>query len=108
MLMQMMSAGAMGGRHIVVDCPRARRRTPRRRRALVLHAMVIAVAFGSAFTVALLSGGRWLLASWAAAARAYAALHIRTWCFAALSGCGLQLACQCHPRHPAIWPCRRS
>jgi putative MATE family efflux protein len=60
MLMQMMSAGAMGGgiasaiaralgggRHADAD-------------ALVLHALAIAVVFGLAFTVALLTGGRWL------------------------------------------------
>jgi putative MATE family efflux protein len=60
MLMQMMSAGAMGGgiasaiaralgggRHADAD-------------ALVLHALAVAVAFGLAFTVALLTGGRWL------------------------------------------------
>jgi len=60
MLMQMMSAGAMGGgissaiaralgggRHDDAD-------------ALVLHALAIAVVFGLAFMVALLGGGRWL------------------------------------------------
>jgi putative MATE family efflux protein len=60
MLMQMMSAGAVGGgiasavaralgggRHADAD-------------ALVLHALAIAVVFGLAFTAALLPGGRWL------------------------------------------------
>jgi putative MATE family efflux protein len=62
MLMQMMSAGAMGGgissaiaralganRHADAD-------------ALVLHALVIALVFGVAFTVLLLAGGPWLYA----------------------------------------------
>src|SRR5580700_6688760 len=62
MLMQMMSAGAMGGgissaiaralganRHADTD-------------ALVLHALVIALVFGVAFTVLLLAGGPWLYA----------------------------------------------
>ena len=60
MLMQMMSAGAMGGG---ISSSIARALGAGRRAdadALVLHAMVIAVAFGLAFTVALLSGGRWL------------------------------------------------
>ncbi len=60
MLMQMMSAGAMGGgissaiaralganRHADAD-------------ALVLHALVIALVFGVTFTVLLLAGGPWL------------------------------------------------
>ena len=60
MLMQMMSAGAMGGgissaiaralganRHADAD-------------ALVLHALVIALLFGVTFTVLLLAGGPWL------------------------------------------------
>lgn len=63
MLMQMMSAGAMGGgissavaralgggRHADAD-------------ALALHALVIALVFGLIFTIALLAGGRWLYAS---------------------------------------------
>src|SRR5258706_11523259 len=60
MLMQMMSAGAMGGG---ISSSIARALGAGRRAdadALVLHAMVIAVAFGLVFTVALLGGGRWL------------------------------------------------
>ncbi len=60
MLMQMMSAGAMGGgiSSSIARALGAGRRTDAD--ALVLHAMVIAVAFGLVFTVGLLSGGRWL------------------------------------------------
>src|ERR1700741_4307122 len=60
MLMQMMSAGAMGGG---ISSAIARALGAGRRAeadALVLHALVIAVIFGLAFTAALLSGGRWL------------------------------------------------
>src|SRR6516162_3170070 len=57
MLMQMMSAGAMGGG---ISSAIARALGAGRRAdadALVLHAMVIALAFGFAFTAALLPGG---------------------------------------------------
>jgi putative MATE family efflux protein len=60
MLMQMMSAGAMGGG---ISSAIARALGAGRRAdadALVLHALLIAVVFGFAFMVALLGGGRWL------------------------------------------------
>src|SRR5262245_50201455 len=60
MLMQMMSAGAMGGG---ISSAIARALGGGRRAdadALVVHALVIAVTFGLAFTVAVLGGGRWL------------------------------------------------
>jgi putative MATE family efflux protein len=60
MLMQMMSAGAMGGG---ISSAIARALGSGRRidaDALALHALTIAVVFGLAFTVAALSGGRWL------------------------------------------------
>jgi len=60
MLMQMMSAGAMGGG---ISSAIARALGAGRRDdadALVLHALAIAVVFGLAFMVALLGGGRWL------------------------------------------------
>jgi putative MATE family efflux protein len=60
MLMQMMSAGAMGGG---ISSAIARALGSGRRAdadALVLHALAIAVVFGLAFMAALLSGGRWL------------------------------------------------
>jgi len=60
MLMQMMSAGAMGGG---ISSAIARALGGGRRGdadLLVLHALVIAVAFGLGFTLAALGGGRWL------------------------------------------------
>jgi putative MATE family efflux protein len=60
MLMQMMSAGAMGGG---ISSAIARALGSNRRddaNALALHATVIAIVFGLAFTIALLLGGRWL------------------------------------------------
>src|SRR3984957_18054842 len=63
MLMQMMSAGAMGGG---ISSAIARALGAGRRDdadALTLHALVIALAFGLAFTVTVLPGGRWLYAA---------------------------------------------
>jgi putative MATE family efflux protein len=63
MLMQMMSAGAMGGG---ISSAIARALGAGRRAdadALALHALVIALVFGLAFTVSLLLGGRWLYAA---------------------------------------------
>src|SRR6516165_11206400 len=60
MLMQMMSAGAMGGG---ISSAIARAFGSGRRRdagALALHALAIAVVFGIAFTFTVLAGGRWL------------------------------------------------
>jgi putative MATE family efflux protein len=60
MLMQMMSAGAMGGG---ISSAIARALGGGRRAdadALALHAVAIALVFGLTFTVALLFGGRWL------------------------------------------------
>jgi len=60
MLMQMMSAGAMGGG---MSSAIARALGGGRRAdadALALHALVIALVFGLTFTIALLLGGRWL------------------------------------------------
>ncbi len=60
MLMQMMSAGAMGGG---ISSAIARALGGGRRadaNALALHAVAIALGFGLAFTVGLLGGGRWL------------------------------------------------
>src|SRR6266446_8964067 len=60
MLMQMMSAGAMGGgiSSAIARALGAGRRADAN--ALVLHAVVIALAFGLAFMLAVLGGGRWL------------------------------------------------
>ncbi|HEX3505918.1 MAG TPA: MATE family efflux transporter [Xanthobacteraceae bacterium] len=63
MLMQMMSAGAMGGG---MSSAIARALGGGRRadaNALALHALVIALLFGLTFTVALLLGGPWLYAT---------------------------------------------
>src|SRR3989475_8405414 len=60
MLMQMMSAGAVGGG---ISSAIARALGAGRRAdadALVVHALVIAVAFGLLFMLAMLRGGRWL------------------------------------------------
>ena len=62
MLMQMTSAGAMGGgiASSIARALGAGRRADAD--ALVLHACVIALGFGVAFSLALLLGGRWLYA----------------------------------------------
>lgn len=60
MLMQMMSAGAMGGG---ISSAIARALGGGRRAdadALVIHALAIAVGFGLAFTLVVLGGGRWI------------------------------------------------
>jgi MATE family, multidrug efflux pump len=58
--MQMMSAGAMGGgiSSAIARALGAGRRTDAN--ALVLHALAIAVIFGSVFMLAVLGGGQWL------------------------------------------------
>ncbi|MES2402288.1 MAG: MATE family efflux transporter [Pseudomonadota bacterium] len=62
MLMQMTSAGAMGG-GIASSIARALGAGRREDAdALVLHAMVIALGFGVVFSLVLLTGGRWLYA----------------------------------------------
>jgi len=60
MLMQMMSAGAVGGgiSSAVARALGARRRADAD--ALVIHALAIAVGFGLLFTGVVLGGGRWL------------------------------------------------
>jgi MATE family, multidrug efflux pump len=63
MLMQMMSAGAMGG-GISSAIARALGRGSRADAdALAVHALVIGLIFGLTFTVVLLLGGRWLYAA---------------------------------------------
>ena len=73
MLMQMMSAGAMGGG---ISSAIARALGAGRRAdadALALHALVIALVFGLAFTAALLAGGRSLYAAMGGSGTALAA-----------------------------------
>ncbi len=63
MLMQMMSAGGMGGgiSSAIARALGAGRRADAN--ALVLHALVIAIVFGLAFTIGLLTGGHFLYAA---------------------------------------------
>ncbi|MGH6673087.1 MAG: MATE family efflux transporter [Xanthobacteraceae bacterium] len=61
MLMQMMSAGAMGG-GISSAIARALG-SGRRADALAIHAVIIGLVFGLVFTIALIGGGRWLYAA---------------------------------------------
>jgi putative MATE family efflux protein len=63
MLMQMMSAGAMGGgiSSAIARALGAGRRSDAE--ALAVHALAIALGFGLAFTAAVLAGGRWLYAA---------------------------------------------
>src|SRR5262249_56950135 len=63
MLMQMMSAGAMGGgiSSAIARALGAGRGSDAD--ALAVHALAIALGFGLAFTAAVLAGGRWLYAA---------------------------------------------
>ena len=83
MLMQMTSAGAMGGgiASAVARALGARRRDDAD--ALVGHAIVVAAGFGLAFTLALLLGGRWLFQLMGGSGAALdAALIYSNWVFA--------------------------
>ncbi|KRC20713.1 MATE family efflux transporter [Acidovorax sp. Root217] len=83
MLMQMMSAGAIGGG---VAAAIARALGARRREdadALVLHALVIGLVFSLVFTLAVVGGGRWLYTRMGGAGGALeAALIYSNWVFA--------------------------
>ena len=82
MLMQMMSAGAMGG-GIASSIARALGGARRADAdALALHALVIALGFGAAFTLGVLSGGRWMYAAMGGSGDALdAALVYSNWVF---------------------------
>ena len=83
MLMQMTSAGAMGGgiASSIARALGAGRRDDAN--ALVLHASVIALGFGIAFSLALLFGGRWLFQLMGGSGAALgAALIYSNWVFA--------------------------
>lgn len=83
MLMQMTSAGAMGGgiASAIARALGARRRADAD--SLTLHAVLIALAFGLAFTVALVGGGRWLYTQMGGSgASLNAALVYSNWVFA--------------------------
>ena len=83
MLMQMTSAGAMGGG---IASAIARALGGGRRAdadALALHAVVIALGFGLLFSVSVLGGGRWLYARMGGSGAALeAALVYSNWVFA--------------------------
>src|SRR5688572_10907245 len=83
MLMQMMSAGAMGG-GIAASIARALGAGRRAEaNALALHALVIALGVGAAFTIGVLGGGRWLFQAMGGSGRALeAALTYSNWVFA--------------------------
>jgi Na+-driven multidrug efflux pump len=83
MLMQMMSAGAMGGgiASAIARALGARRRDDAN--ALVFHALVIALLFAALFTLAMLMGGRWLYTRMGGTGAALdAALQYSNWVFA--------------------------
>lgn len=83
MLMQMTSAGAMGGgiASAIARALGAGRRDDAD--ALVLHSMVIALGFGLVFSAAVLGGGRWLYARMGGSGGALdAALVYSNWVFA--------------------------
>jgi len=83
MLMQMTSAGAMGGgiASAIARALGAKRHADAN--ALVPHAMVIAVGFGLLFSVAVLGGGSWLYARMGGSGAALdAALIYSNWVFA--------------------------
>jgi putative MATE family efflux protein len=83
MLMQMISAGAMGG---AIASSIARALGAGRRadaNALTLNAVVIALGLGAAFTIAVVGGGRWLYQAMGGSGRALeAALTYSNWVFA--------------------------
>jgi putative MATE family efflux protein len=83
MLMHMMSAGAIGG-GIASSIARALGGARRADAdALALHALVIALGFGAAFTLGVLSGGRWMYAAMGGSGDALdAALVYSNWVFA--------------------------
>ena len=109
MLMQMMSAGAMGGG---ISSAIARALGAGRRAdadALALHALAIAVVFGLAFTAAVLAGGPWLYgAMGGTGASLAAALTYSNVIFAARSCCGSSTRSQTSFAAPATWRCRPS
>ncbi len=83
MLMQMTSAGAMGGgiASAIARALGAGRRADAD--ALALHAVLIALGFGLAFTLGVIGGGRWLYAQMGGTGRSLeAALTYSNWVFA--------------------------
>jgi putative MATE family efflux protein len=82
MLMQMMSAGAMGGgiASSIARALGAGRRADAN--ALTIHALVTALGLGAAFTIGVVGGGRWLYQAMGGNGRALeAALTYSNWVF---------------------------
>lgn len=83
MLMQMTSAGAMGGGIASAIARALGARRVADANALVLHAIAIALGFGLVFMLAVLGGGRWLYAEMGGKAGALeAAVTYSNWVFA--------------------------
>ena len=95
MLMQMTSAGAMGGgiASAIARALGARRRDDAD--ALVLHALAIAAVFSLVFTVGVVGGGAGFTPAWAAPeARWMRHWSIPTGCLRALFWCGCSTRCR--------------
>jgi Na+-driven multidrug efflux pump len=83
MLMQMTSAGAMGGGIASAIARALGAKRTADANALVLHAMAIALGFGLVFMLAVLGGGRWLYAEMGGRGGALeAAMIYSNWAFA--------------------------
>jgi Na+-driven multidrug efflux pump len=83
MLMQMMSAGAMGGGISSAIARALGGSRGAEANALVLQAVMIAVVFGATFMLAVLGGGRWLYGAMGAEGPSMdAALTYSNWVFA--------------------------
>lgn len=82
MLMQMMSAGAMGGGIASAIARALGARRPVDANALLVHAVVVALGFGLLFTLAMIASGPWLYARMGGAgATLDAALTYSNWVF---------------------------
>jgi len=83
MLMQTTSAGAMGGGIASAIARALGARRSDDANALVLHAIVVALGFGLLFSVAMISGGRWIYTRMGGSGGALdAALAYSNWVFA--------------------------
>ena len=106
MLMQMTSAGAMGGgiASAIARALGARRRDDAD--ALVLHSLVIAAVFSLIFTVGVVGGGRWLYTRMGGTGGALAAaLVYSNWVFAGAFLVWLFNTLSAVIRGPVTWPC---
>ena len=109
MLMQMMSAGAMGGG---ISSAIARALGGGRRsdaEALVVHAIAIGLVFGLVFMLGALTGGRWLYSAMGGSgASLEAAMIYSNVVFRARSCCGSTTHSPTSFAAPATWRCRPS